>query len=63
MNHGDSEFWGYEKLRAFMTSLLGVKEKTLIFDLTLRLELMLESYSAYFRMEQLFQETRRLGVF
>ena len=42
---------------------MGVKEKkSFFFDLTLRLELMLDGYSADLKTEKRFQETDRLGV-
>ena len=57
-----SNFGVSRKLGAIMTSSMGVKEKNDFFDLTLRLELMLNGYSTEFKTEKSFQETDRLGV-
>ena len=40
----------------------GQRKKTIFFDLTLRLELMLDGYSTDFKTEKSFQATDHLGV-
>ena len=51
MDHGDSEFWGYEKVLGRYDVIDGVKEKNPFFDLTLHFELILDGYSTYLRTE------------
>ena len=45
MDHGDFEFWGFKKVGGHYDVINGVQRKTIIFfDLTLRLELILDGY-------------------
>ena len=63
MDHGVSEFWGYEKFGGCYDAINGGQRKNPFFDLTLHLELTLDGYPTHFRTEKLFQETSHLGVF
>ena len=47
MDHGDSEFWGYEKIGSCYVVIDGGQKISF-----LRLELVLDGYSIYFRTEK-----------
>ena len=63
MDYGASEFWGFENFGGHYDVINGGQtKKKFFFDLSLRLELMLDGYSIDFKKEKRFQETDRLGV-
>ena len=64
MDHGDFECWGFKKVWGHYDVINEGQRKTIIFfDLTLRLELILDGYWTDLRTEKRFQETDNLGVF
>ena len=62
MDHGASQFWGFENFGGHYDVINGGQTKKCFFDLRLRLELMLDYYSTDFRTEKGFQENGRLRV-
>ena len=62
MDHGASEFWGFENFGGHYDVINGCQTKKFFFDLRLRLELMLDGHSTDFRTEKRSQENGRLKV-
>ena len=63
MDHDASEFWSFENFEGHYDVISGGQtKKSFLFDLRLRLELMLDGYSTDFRTEKIFQENGRLRV-
>ena len=63
MDHGASEFWGFENFGGRYDVMKRVREKNRFFvDLRLRLELILDGHATDFKTEKRFQETDRLAV-
>ena len=64
MGNGNFEFWGFKKVGGHYDVINGGQRKKMIFfDLTLRLESMLNGYCIDLKTKKRFQGTDHLGVF